>query len=110
MFPNLKVDVIDENTLKSEQAKEMWRPFLNEYANRINDWNFATLLRKDAKSLAGYCEANTMIVPRIQFLAIEIARNREGPNAILRETLQQNSSKDNSRSQETVLTKSIQNN
>jgi hypothetical protein len=106
MFPNLKVDVIDENTLKSEQAKEMWRPFLNEYANRIHDWNFATLLRKDATSPAGYCEANTMIVPRIQFLAIEIARNREGFNARLREALQQNSSKDKNRLQQTILSQS----
>lgn len=32
-----------------------------------------------------YSEANTIIVPRVQFLAIELARNREGLNGTIRE-------------------------
>jgi hypothetical protein len=42
------------------------------------DYNFGTLLRLDASQ--DYSEANSTIVPRIQFLAIEIARNKEGAN------------------------------
>jgi hypothetical protein len=42
------------------------------------DYNFGSLLRLNAA--VDYSDANTAIVPRIQFLAIEIARNREGYN------------------------------
>jgi hypothetical protein len=44
----------------------------------------ATLMRID--SSLDYSEENTTIAPRIQFYAIEIARNREGHNSKVKET------------------------
>ena len=49
----------------------------------VEDFNFATLLRLDCTS--DYSEANTILVTRAQFVAIEIARNREGLNDGLNE-------------------------
>ena len=49
--------------------------------DKVNDFNFATLMRLDASG--DYSEANTIVVPRAQFIAIEIARNREGFNVNL---------------------------
>ncbi|VDN09805.1 unnamed protein product [Dibothriocephalus latus] len=49
-----------------------------EFEDVIEDFNQGTLLRLDANK--GYDEANTCVVPRIQFLALEIARNRQGLN------------------------------
>jgi len=46
----------------------------------MNNYNFGTLIRKDA--LGENKENNSFIVIRIQFYAIEIARNREGLNDI----------------------------
>lgn len=46
------------------------------------DYSYGTLLRSDAAK--DYAEENTILVTRIQFYAIEIARNREGVNDILR--------------------------
>jgi len=44
----------------------------------VEDFNYGTLLRLDCSQ--GYTEENTIFAPRIQFFAIEIARNREGYN------------------------------
>ena len=49
----------------------------------VEDFNFATLLRLDCTG--DYSEANTILVTRAQFVAIEIARNREGLNDGLNE-------------------------
>eukprot|EP01099_Mayorella_cantabrigiensis_P003906 TRINITY_DN2931_c0_g1_i1.p1 TRINITY_DN2931_c0_g1~~TRINITY_DN2931_c0_g1_i1.p1 ORF type:complete len:138 (-),score=27.84 TRINITY_DN2931_c0_g1_i1:135-548(-) len=77
-FPQLSVNVLNEVDLKSEPSKEKWRPFLMGYEHKVHDYNFATLLRLDASG--EYTEENTIVVPRTQFYAIEIARNREGVN------------------------------
>nr|XP_044996893.1 protein PBDC1 [Jaculus jaculus] len=77
-FGNLKVDVLDPEELKSESAKEKWRPFCLKFEGVVEDFNYGTLLRLDCSQ--GYTEENTIFAPRIQFLAIEIARNREGYN------------------------------
>ncbi|RWS29476.1 protein PBDC1-like protein [Leptotrombidium deliense] len=82
-FPDFKVDVIDLESLKSEEAKSKWRPFCNKFENLVADFNFATFVRLDCGG--DYDESNSVVVPRIQFLAIEIARNREGFNEKLRE-------------------------
>ncbi|XP_025026491.1 protein PBDC1, partial [Python bivittatus] len=58
---------------------QKWRPFCLQFEGAVEDFNFGTLLRLDCRR--GYSEENTVLVPRIQFLAIEIARNREGCNA-----------------------------
>lgn len=52
----------------------------------LEDYSFGTLLRSDAEN--DYSEENTMLVTRIQFLCIEIARNKEGINDILRKKFQ----------------------
>lgn len=52
--------------------------FCEKFKNIIEDYSFGTLLRADTKG--DYSEANTILVPRVQFYAIEIARNRAGLN------------------------------
>lgn len=75
-FEELKIDVLDPEELKSESAKEKWRPFCLKFEGIVEDYNHGTLLRLDCSQ--GYTEENTISAPRVQFLAIEIARNREG--------------------------------
>ncbi|KAK9395314.1 protein PBDC1 [Crotalus adamanteus] len=77
-FPDLRVDLLDVESLKSEPAKEKWRPFCLQFEGAVEDFNLGTLLRLDCRR--GYSEENSVLAPRIQFLAIEIARNREGCN------------------------------
>ena len=77
-FPRVKIDVLDEDKLKSAAAKRRWRNFCQMFEYHVEDYNFGTLLRLDCKE--GYSESNTTLVPRVQFLAIEIARNRHGLN------------------------------
>lgn len=81
-FPDYDVSLIKEDELKSTEEKEKWRPFCERFKNIIEDYNFGTLLRTDASG--DYSEENSILVTRIQFLAIEIARNMEGVNDILR--------------------------
>lgn len=69
---------MDPEELKSESAKEKWRPFCLKFEGIVEDYNYGTLLRLDCSQ--GYTEENTIFAPRIQFFAIEIARNREGYN------------------------------
>lgn len=78
LFPSLSVALLEEGTLKEEKSK--WQVFCNHYQfeTAVNDYNFATMLRLNARG--DYNESNTTIVPRIQFHAIEIARNRECDN------------------------------
>lgn len=46
----------------------------------MENYNFGTLIRKNAHD--DYNEKNSFIVIRIQFYAIELARNKEGLNDI----------------------------
>ena len=77
-FKNLRIDILDPEELKSETAKEKWRPFCLKFDGTVEDFNYGTLLRLNCSQ--GYTEENTIFAPRIQFFAIEIARNREGYN------------------------------
>ena len=77
-FPRVKIDVINENKLKSEVVKRRWRGYCQLFEYHVEDYNFGTLLRLDCRE--GYSESNTTLVPRVQFLAIEVARNRQGLN------------------------------
>ncbi|KAF2893313.1 hypothetical protein ILUMI_12869 [Ignelater luminosus] len=81
-FPNFDVSVVNENELKSPAGKAKWRPFCERFKNVIEDYSFGTLLRADASK--EYDEQNSMLVTRIQFYAIELARNREGVNDSIR--------------------------
>ncbi|GAB6031540.1 polysaccharide biosynthesis domain containing protein 1 [Chamberlinius hualienensis] len=83
-FPDMKLEVIDIEELKSDSAKEKWRPWCNQFEKVVEDFNMGTLLRIDCKK--EYDEANTIFVTRIQFYAIEIARNRKGLNNSIRKS------------------------
>jgi len=69
---------INEDEMKSKEGKERWRKFIAEYEKTIEDYNFGTMLRNNAK--AEYNEEDTIFAVRMQFYAVEIVRNREGLN------------------------------
>ncbi|KAK4225425.1 putative polysaccharide biosynthesis protein [Podospora fimiseda] len=69
---------IDENEMKSKSGKERWRNFMMAYEKKVDDYNFGTMLRTNAKF--EYGQKETIFVPRMQFYAVEIARNRAGLN------------------------------
>ncbi|KAK7442052.1 hypothetical protein VKT23_016327 [Stygiomarasmius scandens] len=83
-FPELaessheKLTKLDEDWMKSPEGKEKWRQFIASYEKKVKDHNFGSLIRTDARE--EYGERNTIFVTRIQFYAIEIARNRLGLN------------------------------
>ncbi|XP_068609189.1 protein PBDC1 [Brachionichthys hirsutus] len=78
LFKDLDIKLLREDDLKSDKAKEVWRPFCNQFEGVTEDFNYGTLLRLDCEK--EYSEKNTIFATRIQFFAIEIARNREGYN------------------------------
>ncbi|KAI9706500.1 MAG: hypothetical protein M1836_003506 [Candelina mexicana] len=69
---------INEDEMKSKAGKERWRQFMMEYENKIEDYNFGTIIRSNPKF--EYGEKETIFAMRMQFYAIEIARNKEGLN------------------------------
>lgn len=80
-FPDLNFAKFKEDDLKSEKSKAEWREFCGRYKH-IEDFSLGSLLRMDSSK--DYSEDNTIIAIKIQFLAIEIARNRDGHNSDLR--------------------------
>ncbi|XP_059478546.1 protein PBDC1 [Neocloeon triangulifer] len=80
-FPDLKVNHLTEDVLKNNNAKEIWRNFCAKF-QWFEDFSYGTLLRLDCSD--DYSEENSILVTRIQFLAIELARNREGNNTCIR--------------------------
>ncbi|CAL8386715.1 unnamed protein product [Boreogadus saida] len=77
-FKDMDIKMLHPDLLKSAEAKESWRPFCNQFEDVIEDFNYGTLLRLNCEQ--DYTEENTIFATRIQFFAIEIARNREGLN------------------------------
>ncbi|CBY24801.1 unnamed protein product [Oikopleura dioica] len=77
-FPDFDVVKIDEDAMKSKEGKEQWRNWVNQFKDSLKDFNFGSLLRTDPTQ--DYSAENTIFCLRAQFLAIEIARNREGHN------------------------------
>ncbi|NXC42938.1 PBDC1 protein, partial [Penelope pileata] len=57
-FAELRVDVLDPEELKSEPAKEKWRPFCLRFEGLVEDFNYGTLLRLDCRR--GYSEENSI--------------------------------------------------
>jgi len=84
--PHSSLSLLDEDWMKSDKGKERWRAFINEYENKIADFNFGSLIRTDATK--EYNEKNTIFVTRIQFYAIEISRNKLGLNDAAHERAQ----------------------
>jgi len=86
LFPKATFPIgqLDAEALKRKDSKQVWRVFCNAYEKelRIVDFNMGTLLRLDTRG--EYTPDNTTVVPRVQFLAIEIARNREGDSDAIR--------------------------
>ncbi|KAG9247908.1 polysaccharide biosynthesis-domain-containing protein [Calycina marina] len=86
IYDHLKADfpefdpakVIDEDEMKSKTGKERWRKFLMAYEKKVDDYNYGTMVRNAPNS--EYGQEETIFVPRMQFYAIEIARNRNGLN------------------------------
>ncbi|KCV71832.1 hypothetical protein H696_01251 [Fonticula alba] len=80
-FPDFDLSSVDDDILKGTEAKKAkWREFCNKYEHQVEDFSAGTLLR--SKCTEGYSQENTILVVRIQFYAIEIARNREGHNKL----------------------------
>ncbi|KAK3305648.1 polysaccharide biosynthesis-domain-containing protein [Chaetomium strumarium] len=78
-FPEFDpAETIDEDKMKSKEGKERWRTFMMAYEKKVDDYNFGTVLRSNPKWEYGKDE--TIFVPRMQFYAVEIARNRLGLN------------------------------
>ncbi|KAK3701662.1 hypothetical protein LTR37_015314 [Vermiconidia calcicola] len=78
-FPDFDLKAtIDEDEMKSKEGKESWRNFINQYEKKVGDFNFGTMIR--ANPAWEYGEKETIFVVRMQFYAIEIARNRAGLN------------------------------
>ncbi|KAF2751991.1 DUF757-domain-containing protein [Sporormia fimetaria CBS 119925] len=82
---------INEDDMKSKEGKEKWRNFINQYEKKVDDYNFGTMLRADPKT--EYSQEGTIFVVRMQFYAIEIARNKEGLNDWVYEKANSGSSK-----------------
>merc|ERR1719153_35826 len=77
-FPDFNIETVDEESMKNKEGKEKWRNWCEQYKERVQDYNFGTLLRLDPSD--DYTEKNSCFALRVQFLAIEIARNKEGKN------------------------------
>ncbi|XP_016959524.1 protein PBDC1 [Drosophila biarmipes] len=76
-FPDLQVGRLTDDILKSAVEKLKWRQFAEKF-NKLDDYSYGTLMRADASK--EFSPDNSIFVFRVQFLAIEIARNREGLN------------------------------
>jgi len=68
---------LSDDILKSAVEKLKWRQFAEKF-NKLDDYSYGTLMRADASK--EFSPDNSIFVFRVQFLAIEIARNREGLN------------------------------
>ncbi|PWY93484.1 DUF757 domain protein [Aspergillus sclerotioniger CBS 115572] len=90
-FPDFNpADTLDEDKMKSKEGKEKWRNWINQYEKTIEDFNFGTMLRASPK--VEYDRDTTIFAMRMQFYAVEIARNRAGLNDWIYERAQKTSS------------------
>jgi hypothetical protein len=80
-FPDLNVQCLTEEDIKSESEKVKWREFAERYKH-IEDYSLGCLFRLDSSQ--DYSEHNSIIVLKIQFFALEIARNKAGFNDAIR--------------------------
>ncbi|KAF2625904.1 DUF757-domain-containing protein [Macroventuria anomochaeta] len=78
-FPDFDASAtINEDEMKSKAGKERWRNFINQYEKTVEDYNFGAMLRASPKT--DYTQEGTIFAVRMQFYAVEIARNRQGLN------------------------------
>ncbi|KAJ5891580.1 Protein PBDC1 [Penicillium subrubescens] len=81
---------VNEEEMKSKAGKEKWRNWINKFEKKIEDFNFGTIIRTRAD--VEYDQDTTVFGVRMQFYAIEIARNRAGLNDWIYERSQKASS------------------
>lgn len=81
-FPSLNVKKVNEDEMKNPTGKVKWKLFCERFKDVLEDYNYGTLLRTDCAD--EYSQENSILVPRVQFLAVELARNREGFNDVVR--------------------------
>jgi hypothetical protein len=73
-FPDFDpADTLNEDEMKSKEGKERWRNWIMQYEKKVDDYNFGTMVRKNAKD--EYSEDSMIFAVRMQFYAIEIARS-----------------------------------
>lgn len=49
-FPEIDInETLNEEKMKSKEGKEKWRNFMMKYEKKIEDYNFGTMLRSNAK-------------------------------------------------------------
>ncbi|KAL0225042.1 hypothetical protein RCL1_002954 [Eukaryota sp. TZLM3-RCL] len=78
-FPDVSIELLSDDEIKNETVKPKWREWMMAWKDAFPDnYHFLTLVRLDSHK--DYSEENTTVVPRIQFIAIELARCREGFN------------------------------
>jgi hypothetical protein len=60
---------VDEDEMKSKAGKEKWRPFMMAYEKKIDDYNFGTMVRNNAKeeygeksTIFGRCQVETLSI------------------------------------------------
>uniref|UniRef100_A0A3Q1HNW8 Polysaccharide biosynthesis domain containing 1 n=1 Tax=Acanthochromis polyacanthus TaxID=80966 RepID=A0A3Q1HNW8_9TELE len=73
-FKDLDVKVLTHDQLKSDTAKERWRPFCNQFEGLVEDFNFGTLLRLDCEK--DYVEDNT-VFGEFLFCCFHVFREQE---------------------------------
>uniref|UniRef100_A0A915PJU0 Polysaccharide biosynthesis domain-containing protein n=1 Tax=Setaria digitata TaxID=48799 RepID=A0A915PJU0_9BILA len=83
LFPKMNIEEVAEVELKGKN-KQHWYTFCEHFKEEVEDYNLATIMRIRADG--AYSEANTIVVPKIIFLAVEIARNKEGVNEKYKES------------------------
>ncbi|VDM97101.1 unnamed protein product [Thelazia callipaeda] len=83
VFPEMKIEKVTDVELKGKNNK-FWFEFCEHFKDDVADYNLATIMR--IRVNGAYSECNTIIVPKIIFLAIEIARNRECLNEKYKES------------------------
>lgn len=105
--PHEKLTKLDEEWMKSADGKKRWRDFIEQYANKIQDYNFGSLIRTDARE--EYGETNTIFVTRIQFYAMEISRNRLGLNDRAHEIAKEEAAKEMAQMEREAAKKRIAN-
>ncbi|TKR92787.1 hypothetical protein L596_007367 [Steinernema carpocapsae] len=75
-FPGMNIENVGEAELKGV-TKQKWFEFCEQFKD-VEDYNMGSLFRMSVEGV--YNEANTIIVPKIIHMALEISRNLEGIN------------------------------
>jgi sulfatase maturation enzyme AslB (radical SAM superfamily) len=57
-FPDFDISNVSETDMKSKEGKEKWRKFIGEYENKVQDFNFGTMVRVSPKT--DYEQDNTI--------------------------------------------------